>query len=383
MPKQAAPLQKRPVKVFHIRDEWIQIYHTAAAAPAAPKQQDVLKPLSTFLNKDASQTEALASLRRLRRFAIFALPTVSFLMKCKWINIESSLAKLGNSRTGEAATETSTLIQTCLVPIFLEVHFARTLPNESSFRSAVFSIISSAHEVTSKLSETDPIPTSFVQDELQRQYDAFLASIQSSAPPLDDAVISHFGAVLLTSLDRPVGRAVVEKSFNATFQALGQNLAGLVQSITRNSSSAGQMATKLHLAPKFDSCNDLLKVTVGLVTKFPAGVISKSNTSPSQPLETLLALGFQICFSSDFMPDNQFMAGILIGTLLNHIPLSDWAPPLFGGPISNVKFFDVPAEWHAAPQYLYAALAVYRGLMSTMPVETLANISRVDPISSM
>ncbi|KAJ3047584.1 hypothetical protein HK097_011408 [Rhizophlyctis rosea] len=363
MPKQPAPLQKRPVKVFHIREEWIQIYETAAAAPAAARQQAILKSLQTLLNKDASQVEALAGLRRL----------------------QSALAKSADNRTADAAMETYTLVQTCLIPIFMEVHFARTLPHESSFRSAVFSVIATAHEVVTKISDAVSLPGSIVQDELQYHYNTFLQSIQTAPTPLNDALISHFGAVLLTSLDRPVGRTIVEERFEDTFQSLAQNLAALAQGITTNTSSAGQMATKLHLAQKFDSCNDLLKVTVGLVTKFPGAIRVDNSSSKSQAhsLETLLAIGFQICFSSDFMPENQFMAGILIGTLLNYIPLVDWASALFGGPISNVKFFDIPAEWDTSCQYSYAALAVYRGLMSTMQVETLASMCRVDSNASI
>ncbi|KAJ3029238.1 hypothetical protein HDV00_009693 [Rhizophlyctis rosea] len=371
MPKQAAPLQKRPVvKVFHIRDDWVQLYQVATAAPYASSLKDVLAALGAFLNRDPTYSDQLAAIRKL----------------------QNSLAKTRKDRS--AATETYQLLQTCIIPIFLEVHFAKTLPQESSFRSAVFSVISTAHEVCEEFSTTViSISPTFVKDHLQEHYDRFLEVFTTASVSPEDSAVSHFGAVLLTTLDRPVGRLVVEQSFVGTFGALVQTLDRLTDSVVESTQKIGTMATKLHLAPKFQSCNDLLKVTVGLVTKFPGAMrepvdvsSSAEEVSAKLPVGAALKLGFRICFSNDFMPENQFLAGILIGSLLDHIPSSSWLLVLFGDPsmsnLSTTITADLPADWQTSSDHTYGALSLYRGILSTVSGPTLVDMSYTEPSSS-
>ncbi|KAJ3299007.1 hypothetical protein HK104_010089 [Borealophlyctis nickersoniae] len=373
MPKQAAPHGRKPVRVLHVEDRWRQSHQSATRGYT--HSTDVLEAWGNFLSDNASQSAQVAALRK----------------------IHHVLAKSGANPSLESVT--SSLIHDHLLPFLLDLHFLPTLPTESSFRSAVFSLVELCNEIWRKGPPDGEYSPDTIEDALHERFTAFISNANSVDASKTDLDLSHFGAVLLTTLDRPVGRIVVRRSFVLTLETLTKTVTCIVKDIEDLNARSGATAARLHLSAKFQSCSDMLKVTVGLVTKFPGelnpGPLGNDDNEEGQPhiVQQLLDVGFGVCFSQLFLPENRFMAGILIASLLDHIePPSKWMAALFGpdgmgkGGLSRLFSKGVHVEagqdWVSAAGYEYSGLAIYRGILSTIPIsKLLMEVETVQPQS--
>ncbi|RKO94656.1 putative death-receptor fusion protein-domain-containing protein [Blyttiomyces helicus] len=280
-------------------------------------------------------------------------------------------------RTAESPENVYSFIKD-LTAIFLDIHFAPSAPSENSFRSAVFSVISASHEFCSALQGAAYEPD-LVYSKLAADFESFLRHQGTATGPEWDSSVSHLGAVLLTTLDRPVGKEIVAESLLPTMHILIRCLENVTENVVNATVRSENRA--LHLSSKFATCSDLLKVTTALVAKFSANIAisvptTVPTTVPTEPLDLssllwkLFQLAVGICFSASHVKDNIFIAGILVASLLQKIEnLSALIQSLFEPNVA--KTLGLPADWNTSPAWEFSALSFYRGLLSILPLDTL------------
>lgn len=261
-----------------------------------------------------------------------------------------------------------------MLPIALEIHFAPTAPSESSFRSAVFTLIARTNEFYEQGPENE---RHIVRTRLQNSYDNFLQTM--SFRPISESTISHFGAVILTTLERGIGKEIVAKRYIATLTLLVKYLNTIVEEVVESQLANSSTATMMHLTTRLSSCTDLLKITAALLTRYSDDIriIVMKPGERHDVMQRLLDAAMQICFSKGFLQDNQFMAGFLIAALLDHLEAPGVAASaLFGneeGAANELTLkINIPSAarcWYDEKEWEYAALCLYRGLLTTFTKE--------------
>ncbi|KNC99997.1 uncharacterized protein SPPG_04346, partial [Spizellomyces punctatus DAOM BR117] len=344
MPKHSKKTSLRAVHFFEVKDTWKRLYDENVSRYPAPAHQAILRCLHDFLS--SSQATQLVALRRL-------------------------VSTVGKARDDlSLLVETSSLFKSCLLPIALEVHFASTGPSENSFRSAAFSLVARIHEFYENAPEDSLWDRTIVRDRLSNDYQGFLQNIADG--PLDDSVISHFGAVIMTTLDRSIGKDVVGQSFGATLSLLVRCLTVIVNEVSDSSASTNATTTIIYISNRLSRCTDLLKIAAALLTRYPGIVqVMIEDSGPKRDVvQDLLNATLRICFSHGFLQENQFMAGFLAPALLDITQEpSTIVGALFGyrknapGDILQVNIPSMSEQWVGDAHWDFSALCIYRGLL--------------------
>ncbi|TPX60789.1 hypothetical protein PhCBS80983_g01505 [Powellomyces hirtus] len=353
--------QPRKPKAFNVKPEWrLLAAEIAKGSSGGPLQKDLMKCLNQFLAEDQQQKVQLAALRK--------------------------MANIVGKAADDMDPTTREIIGTCILPIVMEIHFAVSAPSESSFRAAIFTLICKIDELETRSTSTPTISANVtadtkdggpqtVREHLQAGYDRLLDFTQGESGEVDK--VTYLGAVLLTMLDKPLGKSVVQAHLLATFQVLLRLLSRTSTVLTGND---GAQTTKLAAASRVQeqaTCTDLLKIVASLLSRCPHAVRHLlCMEQGKQALQQLLDACLNICFGSPaFGADNQFMSGFLIVSIIEHFDAPHASIHALFFPSTAVSSAALPltislpapaANWVDDPKWIYSALCVFRGILTTL-----------------
>ncbi|KAJ3186084.1 hypothetical protein HDU85_001002 [Gaertneriomyces sp. JEL0708] len=375
MPKSNKKIAQKPAYLFPVRDDWLHAFQTQKneLPSPSPRATCILEQLYGFLS-GSTLAKQIAALR----------------------SLAASISKLAREVPEENNAGTSSLCISVVLPTFLQANYTPTPAPESAVRSAIFTVII-------KISEL-PGRTQSVQYRLSSHHNDFLQSLAlQHKSDLTDTQISYFGAVILTLLDRPLGREVVAASLPQTISLIVRYLHDIVNDVIKGplslttedtngsngstNSSATQASGVLHLSSRLAACNDGLKVSATLLSRFSADIM----TLPPSILQTLLDMWVAICFSQVFLQDNRFLAGFLVPAMLaldgevegiamgllelDSKSVASWVPK---HRTLQIRIPSMATGWSKAVGWEYSALCIYRGILVAFPNP----MSLMIPISS-
>ncbi|KAI9004599.1 putative death-receptor fusion protein-domain-containing protein [Gaertneriomyces semiglobifer] len=363
MPKSNKKIAQKPAYLFPVRDDWLHAFQTQKneLSSPSPRATCILDQFYGFLSGStlAKQVAALRSLA-------------------------ASISKLAREAE-ENDTGTSSLCNSVVLPIFLQANYTPTPAPEPAVRSAIFTVII-------KISEL-PGGTQSVRARLSSHHNDFLQSLAlQHNSDLTDTQISYFGAVILTLLDRPLGREVVAASLPQTISLIVRYLHDIVNDVIKEpfslttedtngsngntNSSATPASGVLHLSSRLAACNDVLKVSATLLSRFSADFM----TLPPSILQTLLDMWVAICFSQVFLQDNRFLAGFLVPALLAldgevegiamgllELDSKSVASCVPKHRALQIRIPSMATGWSKAVGWEYSALCIYRGILVAFP----------------
>ncbi|KAI9095079.1 putative death-receptor fusion protein-domain-containing protein [Phlyctochytrium arcticum] len=327
---------------------WHALVQEQLSKYPAPEHQKLLKLVTEFLNQSQTQESQLAYLRTLA----------------------SVVTKLSAQRG--IYKQSVELLQECLLPLALETHFARTAPSEASFRSAIFILISRIHDVfvadeSSRLGD-------YVPSLLESGYNQCLQDLRADL--CADAAISQFGAVVLTTLDRPIGKIVIKRKFEPILTLAVDYLAAIIDEATNGDQDEETTSAILHMSNRLSSCTDLLKITASLLKRYPDQMqqMVQDQTSGNATVRKLLQGTVDIAFDDRFLQNNQFMAGYLFPAILTFImkPADVVQFVLTETVTSTPLDIVLPAnfnKWQNDLSLGFSALCVYRGILILLESE--------------
>ncbi|KAJ3157955.1 hypothetical protein HDU89_000334 [Geranomyces variabilis] len=333
-------------RAFTVKPEWRALSASYAQAAGGPLYKDLVKTLNAFLAEGQTHKVQLAEVRRLA-------------------NLVGKAAKANDHAA-------STFVLSCIRPIAMDVHFSASAPSESSFRVAVFGLISNIDDVYSATPAKNGAQT--VRAELSTRYSTLLESLSSPASTYDWEHVLSFGGLLLAMLDKPLGKHVVESRLLATLGRL-QALLTLAIPLAQD----GDTSTKTQFV---SVCTDLLKITSSLLTRTSTASQELARTENGVALlQMLLDTVIYISIGSPaFGTETQFISGFLVVSIAllseNHqrtiqaLLFPDTTPPATLGSMTAPTFnFPFKAPWVEDEAHTYAALCVFRGVLTTLRAE--------------
>ncbi|KAJ3175474.1 hypothetical protein HDU87_006137 [Geranomyces variabilis] len=344
-------------RAFKVKPEWRALPAAFEQADGGPLYKDLAKSLNAFLAEGQTHKVQLAEVRRLA-------------------NLVGKAAKANDHAA-------ATFVLSCIRPIAIGVHFSASAPSESSFRVAVFGLISSIDDVYSATAPQSGELT--VRAELNTRYSTLLVSVSSPASTNDWEQVLSFGGVLLAMLDKPLGKTVVENQLLATFRCL---LALVTLAIPL--AEDGDTSTKTQFV---SVCTDLLKIISSLLTRTSAASQQLARTENGAALfQIILDTVIYISFGPPaFGTETHFISGFLVVSVAllfdNHrhtiqtLLFPDTTPPARLGPVTGPTFnFPTETSWVEDENHTYAALCVFRGVLTSLrPEDCLFELEAPSP----